>query len=216
MRLISVQRGTPRTEGSKAAGGPMERRFTSAIWKEPIVGPARITRLGVEGDAVANRRYHGGPDQALLAYPAAHYDSWRAEWGRDDLGPGGFGENLTVEGADEDGVCLGDQWGLGHIRLEVSAAREPCGTLARRHQMPELVKTVRRNGRGGWYLRVLVEGTVVPGAAIELLARLHAEWTVRRSLGVMVSGSADERQALLSCPAITRRWRERLLRPASE
>jgi hypothetical protein len=39
---------------------------------------------------------------------------------------------------------------------------------------------------------------------------------VRRSLGVMVSGSADERQALLGCPAITRRWRERLLRPASE
>jgi MOSC domain-containing protein YiiM len=210
MRLVSIQRGTPRTVGAETATGPMERRFTSAIWKEPIAGLVLVTPEGLDGDRVANRRHHGGADQALLAYAADHYPRWRAEWGTDNLAPGAFGENLTVEGVDEDSVCLGDRWAIGEVELEVTAAREPCATLARRHQVADLVKVVRRNGRGGWYLRVLEGGSIAPGRPVSLVARPHPEWTVRRALGVMTSGSAEERRALLECPAIARRWRDRL------
>jgi MOSC domain-containing protein YiiM len=210
VRLVSIQRGTPRIEGAEPSTDPMKRRFTSAIWKEPVAGPVRVTFQGLVGDAVANRRYHGGPDQALLAYAAGHYPRWRAEWATDSLAPGAFGENLTVDGTDEDSVCLGDRWAIGEVELEVTAAREPCATLARRHQVVDLIKVVRENGRGGWYLRVLGEGEVAPGLRVSLLARPHPEWTVRRALRAMVSGSPPERRALLACTAISSRWRERL------
>ncbi len=212
MRLISVQRGVRRTEGADGAVDPMHRRFTSAIRKQPVQAPVRCTTMGIEGDEVADRRHHGGPDQALLAYAADHYPRWRAEWDRPGLAFGAFGENLTVEAAREDDVCLGDRWAINGVRLEVSAAREPCGTLARRHQVADLVKVIRRNGRGGWYLRVLEEGEIEPGLQVNLVARPHPEWTVRRALGVMVAGSPEERRALLDCPAIASRWRERLSR----
>jgi MOSC domain-containing protein YiiM len=216
MRLVSIQRGTPRTEGIEGAAEPMERRFTSAIWKQPVAASIRLSRHGLEGDAVANQRYHGGPDQAVLAYAAAHYPKWRAEWSAQDLPHGGFGENLTVEGADEDSVCLGDRWQLGPVVLEVTAAREPCGTLARRHRVADLVSVVRHNGRGGWYLRVLEEGEIAPGLAIERIDRPYPEWTVRRALGVIVGGEPGERRELLSCPAVSARWRSRLARPPRE
>jgi len=215
MRLISIQRGTPRTDGREKTSDPMERRFTSAIWKAPLTGSVQLTAEGVVGDAVADRKHHGGADQALLAYAAAHYPRWRTEWGT-DLVHGAFGENLTIDGADEDAVCLGDRWAIGQVELEVTAAREPCATLARRHRVPDLVKVVRGNGRGGWYLRVLREGTIEPAMGIELQARPYPEWTVRRALRVMVSGSAEERRALRACPAIGSRWRERLTRAAPD
>lgn len=212
MRLVSIQHGTPRTEGRPASTDPMEREFTSAIWKHPVPGPARVTSEGLAGDMVANRRHHGGPDQALLAYAAAHYLRWRAEWGTSALEPGAFGENLTVDGVDEDGVCLGDRWAVGDVGLEVTAAREPCATLARRHRVADLVKVVRANGRGGWYLRVRSAGEIAAGMPVSRVLRPHPEWTVRRALGVMVSGSPEERRELLRCPAISARWRERLER----
>jgi MOSC domain-containing protein YiiM len=212
MQLVSIQRGTPRTEGTLTACDAMERRFTSAIWKEPLAGVAQVTSDGLVGDAVANRRYHGGADQALLAYAAGHYPRWQAEWGGAALVPGAFGENLTVDGADENDVCLGDRWAIGKVELQVTAAREPCATLARRHRVADLVKVVRHNGRGGWYLRVIREGEIAPGLGVTLIERTHPEWTVRRALRVMVSGARKERRALLECPAIASRWRERLER----
>ncbi len=133
MRLLSVQVGIPRTVGTPGALDPMQREFTSAIWKEPVSGPVRAGGLGLAGDSVANTRVHGGPEQAVLMYAESHYPLWRAEWGRDDLGPGGFGENLTVEGLVEDSVCIGDVLEIGEARLQVSQPRQPCATLARRH-----------------------------------------------------------------------------------
>ena len=76
-------------------------------------GPRLGRCLGLQGDAVADTRSHGGPDQALLMYADSHYPLWRAEWGREDVGPGAFGENLTVEGMTEDDACIGDVLEIG-------------------------------------------------------------------------------------------------------
>jgi hypothetical protein len=113
MRLISIQIGTPRVYGVPGSDDPMDRVFTSAIGKEPVGGRVWAAQLGLSGDAVADRKSHGGADQALLAYSAEHYPLWRREWLREDVGPGAFGENLTVTETDEDGVCLGDRWQVG-------------------------------------------------------------------------------------------------------
>ena len=73
MRLISIQIGTPRVYGVPGSDDPMDRVFTSAIGKEPVAGRVWAAQLGLSGDAVADRKEHGGADQAVLAYSAEHY-----------------------------------------------------------------------------------------------------------------------------------------------
>ena len=53
------------------------------------------------------------------------------------------GENLTVDELDEDSVCIGDVLEIGSVRMEVSQPRQPCATLARRHQVRDMIAIVR-------------------------------------------------------------------------
>jgi len=213
MRLLSIQTGRPTRVGTPGASDPMEREFISAIWKAPVAGPAEVTRMGLEGDAVADTRVHGGPDQALLMYDGEHYPHWRAEWGVADLGAGGFGENLTVAGLTEETVCVGDVLEIGPVRLQVTATRQPCATLARRHQRRDLVREVYGTGRSGWYLRVLEEGTLEAGVSMHLLERPNPDWTVRAALlAYRDRARHPERAAALGrCVGLSERWRAKLL-----
>jgi MOSC domain-containing protein YiiM len=217
MHLISIQTGTPRTFGIPGSDDPLDRVFTSAIDKTPVSGRVWVATLGIAGDAVGNRQVHGGPDQALLAYAGSHYPLWRREWQRDDVGPGAFGENLTVADVTEDAACVGDRWRVGEVRFEVTKPREPCSTLARFHRRADMIEVVRRNGRSGWYVRVLQEGWIEPGMPVELLDRPYPQWTVRRAAQVMAErASRPEEAALLAaCPALAANWRERLRKAAA-
>jgi MOSC domain-containing protein YiiM len=211
MRVVSVLVGAPRTVGSPHAENPLERAFTSAIWKSPVTGPVFAGALGLAGDAVANTKVHGGVDQALLMYAVAHYPVWESELGR-PLSPGAFGENLTVEGLDEDSACIGDVLAIGTVRLEVSQPRQPCATLARRHQVRDMIAIVRGNGRSGWYLRVLREGALEAGQSIEIADRPNPAWPVRRAAAVMHARGREPGAAadLARCRALSEGWRSRL------
>jgi len=189
----------------------MERAFTSAIWKAPVKGPVFAGALGLAGDAVANTKVHGGADQALLMYAVSHYPVWESELGR-PMVPGAFGENLTVDGLDEDLVCIGDVLELGPVVLEVSQPRQPCATLARRHQIRDMIAIVRGNGRSGWYLRVLTEGTVEAGQSIAVADRPNPAWPVRRAAVVMQARGREPAAAaeLAGCRGLSERWRARL------
>lgn len=212
MRLVSIQVGTPRTVGTPDAPDRMERAFTSAIWKQPVTGPVWAGSLGLQGDAVADTKSHGGPDQALLMYADSHYPLWRAEWGREDVGPGAFGENLTVEGMTEDDACIGDVLEIGTVRFQVSHPRQPCATLARRHQIRNMIELVHENGRSGWYLRVLAEGYVEAGQPVRRTERPHPDWSVRRAARGMLHRHKQpgEARALAACAALSKGWRDRL------
>jgi MOSC domain-containing protein YiiM len=216
MTLVSIQIGRPRTVGVPGAENRMEREFTSAIWKSPVARPVHAGHLGLAGDSVYDTRGHGGPDQAVLMYAAAHYPRWKQELGR-EIGPGDFGENLTVEGLDEDTVCIGDVYQVGPVRFQVSHPRQPCATLARRHQIPDMIGIVWDNGRSGWYLRVLVEGSIEAGQAIQRLQRPNSEWTVRRAARAMLTRQQKpmEAAALAECQGLSTGWRNRLLAAAA-
>jgi MOSC domain-containing protein YiiM len=213
MHLESIQTGTPRTVGIPYAQDRMERSFTSAIWKEPVTGPIWVGTLGLRGDQVADTRVHGGPDQAVLMYAVSHYTLWRAEWGREDVGPGAFGENLSVHGLTEATACLGDVYDIGAARFEVTKPRQPCATLARRHQVSDMIAVVQSNARSGWYLRVLREGEIEAGQEVRLAARPHPDWPVRDVAQAMRERAADPERAarLARCPALAADWRARIL-----
>jgi MOSC domain-containing protein YiiM len=212
MRLESVQVGHLRTAGTPNASDPFERPWTSGIWKEPVTGPVAVGREGLEGDQIADRRHHGGTERAVLMYSGDHYAKWRSEWGRKDVGPGAFGENLTVRGLSEGRVCVGDVFRIGETQLEVSSPRTPCDTLARRHGRRDLVTVVMSNHRHGWYLRVVREGYLESGQPIELLDRPYPQWTVARVAHVFWNRTTlvEEAGLLAECGALIPEWRGRL------
>lgn len=186
----------------------------SAIFKEAVPGPLWLGAEGLVGDEVADRKHHGGPDQAVLAVARGSYADWAREGHAFEVGT--FGENLSLVGFDVDEACIGDVIGLGEVRLQVSHPRVPCGTLARRLAIPGILPRVWETARGGFYLRVLQEGPLSPGLDLRLLERPNPGWTARRALHAQwkVAERPEEALGLAALPELSAHWRERLPRQA--
>ncbi|CAO4142427.1 MOSC domain-containing protein [Methylorubrum aminovorans] len=160
-------------------------KATSAIAKTSVEGPVAVGPLGLSGDAQADRRFHGGPDKAVHHYALDHAAAWRAELpGLPDLleRPGAFGENISTYGLTEHDVCVGDLWRVGSALLQVSQARQPCFKLNLRFGVPDMARRVQASGRTGWYYRVIEEGLVAAGEALDLVERPHPDWPLSRLL----------------------------------
>ena len=204
-RVVSVQAGPIRDElfGSK--------RMTTAICKGPVTGLARIGTLGLEGDQQADRRYHGGPSRALCCYVREHQEAWAREWGR-EVHSGEFGENLTISGLDETSAHIGDRFRFGTAVIEIASARGPCGTLAARLGVPDIVLRIRARGWTGWYCRVVEPGEATAGGALELVHRHPAAISVAEAYRIKLNkrGPTEDVRRLLAVEALCPEWRGKL------
>jgi MOSC domain-containing protein YiiM len=158
------------------------RPYKTAFRKAEASGPVHVGPLGLVGDEQADKKFHGGPHMAVLMYADSHYAGWRLVEGLSEMGPGGFGENLTVTGFDETEVCVGDALRVGGVTLQVASPRGPCADISRRWDREWLLKKVVERRHTGWYLRVLVPGVVKVADEVRLIERPHAGWTVDRIL----------------------------------
>ena len=181
-RVVSVRAGEVRRHERPAWDRATSPTWRTAYWKDEAAGPVHIGTLGLAGDQQADRRVHGGPEMAVLMYADAHYPAWRSLPGLERMGPGGFGENLTVSGLDETSVCVGDVLAVGGAELQVSSPRGPCLHISRRWDAEWLLDRVVRERRSGWYLRVRREGAAGVGDAVRVLERPCPDWTVDRLL----------------------------------
>jgi MOSC domain-containing protein YiiM len=206
MRVISLNVSKPRTVIHD--GAPLH----TGIFKEPVAGPRPVGRLGIDGDGQADLSVHGGPDQAVYAYPVEHYAYWQKELGREPMPFGQFGENLTTEGLDETGVMVGDRLRIGGALLEVTHPRLPCFKLAMRMEAgKDFVKRFQRAGRLGFYLRVLEEGEIAAGDRIDLIATSDASVSIAEFLETHAAKRADRDAILrvLAAPGLSQGWRAR-------
>lgn len=167
MRLLSVNIGARSTQSK---GNEQE---ITGIYKVPTTGPVQVALLGIPGDFIGDTTNHGGRDQAVYLYGDLDYAWWSKELGK-PLGPGTFGENLTIEGLESTNFSVGDRLQIGSTTLEITAPRTPCSTLARRMGDPMFVKKYRRAERPGLYCRVVRVGTVQAGDEV-LVERLSGE-----------------------------------------
>lgn len=142
----------------------------TGIFKEPAPGAVAIGPLGLDGDAIVDKRYHGGHDKAVYAYAREDYAWWEAELGK-PLPPGTFGENLTLEGADLGSARAGDVLAVGAVRLQAVSPRIPCRTLAARMGDPKFAKRFQQAARFGVYCRVLTPGSVRAGDPVRWESR---------------------------------------------
>jgi len=184
----------------------------TGIYKEPVEGRVMARRLTLDGDRQVDLRYHGGEHKAIYAYPHEHYATWAGELGRDDLSFGQFGENLTTEGLLEDAVHIGDRFRVGGALLEVTQPRVPCFKLGIKMGDPAFPKRFLQSMRSGFYLRVIEEGEIGAGDAIERVETaadsisIHALYHLR----FRDPQNREEIRRALTIPALSKEWRKEL------
>lgn len=207
--MVSVNVGVRRPTEHSTVG-------VTGIDKRPVDTPVEITvparGSGLAGDAVCDRRYHGGPDQAVYAYAGEDLEHWRHELGR-TLPPGTFGENLTTRGLDVTGALIGERWQVGPTCvLEVSAPRLPCRTFAAFLAEQGWVRRFTEQGRPGAYLRVIRPGSVCAGDPMLVLHRPAHDVTIGLAFRALTSDRAALPRLLAAEPALSATVRRRVRR----
>ncbi len=137
-----------------------------------------VRGVNLEGDDQADRRVHGGPEQAVYAYAREDYEWWERELGC-DLAPGTFGENLTIAGVDVSGARVGERWRIGTALLEVTKPRLPCWKLEGRMAMPGFIDRFSDAARFGSYLKIVEQGALSSGDAVRVIAAPDSAPSVR-------------------------------------
>jgi MOSC domain-containing protein YiiM len=184
----SVNVGLPRPLATPKGEVP------SGIVKAPVAGRGLIRQLGLDGDGQADLTVHGGVHKAVYVYSYDHYAAWARELGRADLGPGSFGENLTVDGMLETTVRIEDIYRFGSAVLQVTQPRSPCFKLAAHLGLPDFAKAFLASGRSGFYLRVLEEGDVGAGDPIERISSPPTALTVLEDSRRRTAAKAAQRK----------------------
>jgi len=203
--LLSIQTGRAAPLGPDAV--------PSAIVKTARQGPVAVTRLGLDGDEQADLSVHGGPDKAVYAYAVTRYPRWAEEFPElaGAFTGGAMGENLTVSGLDESGICVGDVHRIGSALLQVCQPRQPCFKFALRHNNKYLPKAMVRNGFSGWYYRVLRVGQLEAGDTLILQDRPNPDFPFTRLVEIVYHGKAtvEEIHRMAALEGLAAQWRER-------
>jgi MOSC domain-containing protein YiiM len=144
--------------------------------KLPIAA-ASVHSLGIVGDDHANKKYHGGPNKALLLLAAEVIDRLSSDgW---PLFYGALGENLTTRGMDYRLWRPGQQFRVGAVTLQLTTPRQPCATLSRygsglqKRIFDARIKSLDAAsphwGMSGFYASILEPGTIRSLDIIDLI-----------------------------------------------
>jgi MOSC domain-containing protein YiiM len=202
MKIVSLNIATPAPHVYDG------REVLTAGYRLPVAS-ALLTLSGFEGDGVGDPVNHGGADKAVNVYPHDHYAYWSGVFGA-PLPVAAFSENLTLAGALETGVCLGDQYVVGEALVEVSQPRVPCFKLNLKHDKPRLVQWIISSGFTGFYLRVLRPGLVRQGDTLTRALAHPAEISIADLNALYYARETDHdglRRAL-DVPALSAAWRQ--------
>ena len=213
MKILSVNVGLPRQMVSDG------KSVTTGIYKSPIHGRVKVTRLNLEGDGQADLSVHGGPNKAVYAYPSEHYANWRPELPGIEMPWGMFGENLTLEGLLENDAHIGDRFRMGTAVLMVTQPRLPCYKLGIRFGREDMPDRFLSSRRTGFYFAVVNEGELGEGDTLQPIHRDANRISVSDILRLCYSdGHPDVQlaQRALNVEALSPGWRNRVLKRVRE
>ncbi|MDB5500779.1 MAG: domain containing protein [Tardiphaga sp.] len=205
-RLPSVSVGLPRDIAWQG------QTVHTGIWKTPVDGPRMVRRLNIDGDGQGDFNGHGGQHRAVFIHQTDSYRYWQSHLGRNDFVYGQFGENFTVDGLPDAGVCIGDRYRVGSALFEVTQPRVTCYRLGIRMNEPEMAALVVKHGRPGFYFRVLEEGEVEAGDEITRVASRPEHMSVSEidALLYMPGPPRDRLERALRIPSLSVGWRRSL------
>src|SRR5215471_16400659 len=201
-RLLSLNVGLPRdiTWNGKTV--------RTAIWKFPVEGRRMVRKLNIDQDAQADLAGHGGDQRAVFVYQMDSYRYWERFLGRNDFSYGQFGENFTVAGLADNGVCIGDRYRIGDAVFGVTQARVTCHRVGIRMNEARMPALLVAHHRPGFYFRVLQEGEVGAGDDIVKLADGPERFTVAEidALLYLPGHSREDVVRALRVPALSKGW----------
>jgi ferredoxin-NADP reductase/MOSC domain-containing protein YiiM len=202
-RLLSVNVGLPRDIEWKG------RMVHTAIWKDPVPGRRRVSRLNVDGDGQGDLAGHGGEQRAVYVYQIESYRYWQEHLKRTDFVYGQFGENFTIEGWPDDAVCIGDRYRIGSALFEVTQPRVTCYRVGIRMNEPRMPALLTSSGRPGFYLRVLQPGEVGTGDDVVKVGEATERMTVAEINALLYSSDhpRDRLERALRIDALSPGWR---------
>jgi MOSC domain-containing protein YiiM len=200
-RVIAVNVGIPRVVDW------FGRRVTTAIWKDPVSGRVPVSGVNVDGDEQADRRVHGGRDMAVYAYMAEDYEWWSEKLGV-PLGPGTFGENLTLEGVDLQACAVGETWAVGTAQLRVTQPRIPCFKLGIRMGDAGFVERFAAARRFGTYFAIESPGTIGAGDGARRLARPDPVLTIAEFITAYEDADISILRRLADHALVPDAWRQ--------
>ena len=198
-RVLAVSVGRPRQFDYHG------RPAVSAIWKSPVSGRVAVRGVNLAGDDQADREAHGGPDKAVYAYAVEDARWWASREGR-PFDYAAFGENLTTEGIDVNGALVGERWAIGSAVFEISEPRVPCWRLGVRMNDPTFIRRFTEALRPGAYLRIVKEGDVGAGDAIEVVSKPDHGLSVRDVFRIYTRDRGEVAR-LIEVPQLSDAWR---------
>ena len=204
--LLSVNVGLPRDVPWQG------KSIFTGVYKVPVAGPRRVSRLNVDGDGQGDLAGHGGEQRAVFVYQIDSYRHWERELDRSDFAYGQFGENFTIDGLSDDEVCIGDRYQIGTAVFEVTQPRVTCYRVGIRMNDPRIPALLVSHRRPGFYFRVLEEGEVEAGDRIIKLATGAEQMTVAE-INTLLYLPGHPRQQLLRAlrvAALSSGWQESL------
>lgn len=207
LNVLSVNVSVPRVIATLN-----DRPVLSAIAKHPVAeARLRVGKTNLEGDAQGDLTVHGGVDKAVYAYSNASWPWWETEHGL-ACGPNTFGENLTLEGATEDDVAIGDRFQWGDAVLEISQPRAPCFKLALHTEREDVPALMTLSARCGWYFRVVTEGEAPTRGSTLLRIRAANGPSVRETFRALFDRSVPRETCaqIREFPLLAEAWRRGL------
>ena len=124
---------------------------------------ALVTANGLDGDRQRDRRYHGGPDRAVVLFSLDVIRALRREG--HPIAAGTTGENLTVSGIDWSAVVPGAGLRVGEVLLLITKYTSPCETIASEFLGDDFMR-ISQKVHAGWSrvcARVTAAGVVYMG-----------------------------------------------------
>ena len=213
IRVLSVNVGLSRqvfSDGQPVATG---------IYKSPVQGRVKVTRLNLEGDGQADLSVHGGPNKAVYAYPSEHYAWWQSKLPSVEMPWGMFGENLTLQGLLEDEAHIGDCFQMGTAILMVTQPRLPCYKLGIRFGRADMPEQFLFSRRTGFYFAVAREGELSKGDVIQRIQRDPNQVSVSDILHLCYGDGHQDAQLVeraLNVEALSPGWRKRVIKRVQE
>jgi len=144
----------------------------------------------------------------MYVYDRSDAAYWEQRLGR-PLGPGAFGENLTVEGFASSNVRVGDRFRIGTALVEVSQPRVPCYKLGIHMGDERFPIEFARANRVGFYLRVIETGAVAAGDAVERTSTAATPLTIADLMSAFLTARNDAArlEAVAALPGLSEVWR---------
>src|SRR5262249_21189632 len=185
------------------------RTVHTGIWKNPVRGRCRVSRLNLDGDGQGDLAGHGGEQRAVFVYQIESYRYWQEQLKRTDFVHGQFGENFTIEGLPDDAVCIGDRYQIGGAGFEVTQPRVTCYRVGIRMNDPRMPALLTSSGRPGFYFRVLQEGEVGAGDEIVKVGEAREQMSVAEINALLYSShhARDRLERALRIESLSPGWR---------